>query len=95
MKNIVKGQEPHLLANYVQANSTNTWEQCVRSPTRRDAIQKEIRLNQGGLCAYCEIDLKPADANGHADFRVEHFHPKSDTTTHNWHLDWQNLSRLP
>ena len=92
MKNIVKGQEPTALANYVQANPTNTWEQCARSKTRREVIQKEIRLNQGGLCAYCEIDLKPADANGHADFRVEHFHPKSDTSSaHNWHLDWRNL----
>lgn len=93
MKNIVKGQEPALLASYVQANPTNIWTQCSKNPTRREAIQTEIRLNQGGLCAYCEIDLKPADTQGGlADFRVEHFHPKSDTSTaHNWHLDWQNL----
>lgn len=45
-----------------------------------------------GICAYCEIDLRDKDASGNADFRVEHFHPKSDTSTpYNWHLDWQNL----
>ena len=55
MKNIVKGQEPHLLANYLQANPTNTWEQCARSKTRREVIQKEIRLNQGGLCASAKL----------------------------------------
>ncbi len=55
-------------------------------------MQTQLKANQGGICAYCEIDLKEKDSQGEADFRVEHFHPKSDdTTSHNWHLDWQNL----
>jgi uncharacterized protein (TIGR02646 family) len=55
-------------------------------------VQQRLLSDQGGICAYCEIDLKGSDAHAHADLRVEHFHPKSDRSTpHNWHLDWQNL----
>lgn len=48
--------------------------------------------DQGGLCAYCEIDLAPAINGSEADLRVEHFHPKSDTSgSVNWALRWSNL----
>ncbi|WP_442915644.1 retron system putative HNH endonuclease [Marinobacter sp. C2H3] len=51
-----------------------------------------MRADQGFLCAYCEIDLIEKAANGDADFRVEHFHPKSDHKGPlNWNLEWQNL----
>jgi uncharacterized protein (TIGR02646 family) len=92
MKKVQKGIEPDKLEKYRLARPTNTWDQCARNKNRRDQIQQQLRLDQGGLCAYCEIDLKPKNALEAADFRVEHFHPKSDTSTpHNWHLDWQNL----
>lgn len=92
MKKILKGTEPAELAQYRQSNPTATWQQCTTEYNRKDQIQQQLKLDQGGLCAYCEIDLKPASANNAADFRVEHFHPKSDVSTpHNWHLDWQNL----
>ena len=49
--------------------------------------------DQGGLCAYCEIDLIDVPVGtGSADFRVEHFHPKNDSNiSKNWHLEWNNL----
>jgi uncharacterized protein (TIGR02646 family) len=51
--------------------------------------RKTAVADQGGLCAYCEIDIRDNDP---LKCRVEHFHPKSDTsTTHNWALDWNNL----
>lgn len=92
MKKIQKCAEPDKLKQYRQLNPTNTWEQCRRNKNCRVQIQDQLKLDQGGLCAYCEIDLKPADGNDAADLRIEHFHPKTDASTqHNWHLDWQNL----
>ncbi|BCH58370.1 hypothetical protein RvVAR0630_09940 [Agrobacterium vitis] len=91
MKRINKGQEPRSLEQYRAANPTSNWKLCVADQDRRDEIQNHLRQDQGGICCYCEIDLIPANV-GKADFRVEHFHPKSDTSTEfNWHLDWQNL----
>jgi uncharacterized protein (TIGR02646 family) len=93
MKKIAKGAEPEKLMQYRQLKPVNTWEQCRRNQDRRIQIQDQLKLDQGGLCAYCEIDLKPANGNDAADLRVEHFHPKKidALTQHNWHLDWQNL----
>jgi len=92
MKKITKGTEPDLLTKYRQNNPEGNWDQCKRDTLRKKSIQNKLREDQGGLCAYCEIDLKVGDHQDIDDFRVEHFHPKSDTDTgHNWHLDWQNL----
>lgn len=92
MKKINKGAEPPKLERYRGLSPSGTWKKCTRRANRKTEIQQFIKNNQGGLCAYCEINLKDADDNGKADFRVEHFHPKSDDSTdHNWHLDWQNL----
>ncbi|MDO8844772.1 retron Ec78 anti-phage system effector HNH endonuclease PtuB [Methylicorpusculum sp.] len=92
MKKVQKGAEPKLLESYRIGNPGNSWSQYRRNTDRRDQIYDQLRSDQGGLCAYCEIDLKPKNASEAADFRVEHFHPKSDiSTSHNWHLDWQNL----
>ncbi len=92
MKNIVKGVEPQLLTNYRNRTPQNTWEQFKEGRSRRQKVKAALRTDQGGICAYCEIDLKERDSHGNADFRIEHFHPKSDrTSSHNWALDWQNL----
>lgn len=103
MKKVLKGADPQQLEHYRAAFPNNSWKQCTQGGTtqtrkqavreRRQQIQQQLRTDQGGLCAYCEIDLKPAAADeGVADLRVEHFHPKSDKSTpHNWHLDWNNL----
>lgn len=92
MKKLTKGIEPELLTAYREANPTNEWRQFKKSSARTSKIQTRLKKDQGGLCAYCEIDLIESSGNSKADFRVEHFHPKSDDTDlHNWHLDWQNL----
>ncbi len=103
MKKVGKGTEPDSLKGYRERFPDNSWKQCTQGGTtptrkrevreRRQQIQQQLRADQGGLCAYCEIDLRPAVADeGVADLRVEHFHPKSDPAgAHNWHLDWQNL----
>jgi len=92
MKKVLKGNEPPLLLQYRTVNPTNTWKQYCRPAANKQQVDAQLRLDQGGLCAYCEIDLIESDNTGKADFRVEHFHPKTDTSTaHNWHLDWNNL----
>ncbi|MAJ71100.1 MAG: TIGR02646 family protein [Alteromonadaceae bacterium TMED7] len=92
MKKVLKGAEPELLEAYRNSNSANTWVQFKRVAARKEAVSAQLKHDQAGLCAYCEIKLLPKTHEGEADFRVEHFHPKSDTTiAHNWHLDWQNL----
>lgn len=91
MKKVQKGTEPEKLKQYRQSNPSNAWNQCTKDFERKKQIQDQLKLDQGGLCAYCEIDLKPANNADTADFRVEHFHPKEDSSTYNWHLDWQNL----
>lgn len=92
MKKTPKSPIPPSLSTYVAATPNNTWEQFTAKKGRRKAVQAVLKADQGGLCAYCEINMKEKDSSGDADFRVEHFHPKSDIPAHtNWHLDWQNL----
>jgi len=95
MKKVLKGQEPSLLKSYRTSTPGNTWEAFSKKTGRKTQVQQQLKADQNGLCAYCEIDLLDADedGNGVADFRVEHFHPKSATVagSHNWHLDWHNL----
>ncbi len=93
MKNILKSPEPNGLLSYRQQNPNNDWDQLRRRKPYYQQVKQQLRADQGGLCAYCEIDLKQAShASEQDDFRVEHFHPKSDKMTgHNWSLDWNNL----
>jgi len=92
MKSVLKGEEPSTLATYRTINPNNTWEQFRSSPSRRSALRSQLIADQGGLCVYCEINLRIETVAETSDFRVEHFHPKSDTSdAYNWGLDWQNL----
>jgi len=92
MKKIQKAAEPILLKKYRHKTPDNTWDKFKEKRGRRQQLKQQLISDQGGICAYCEIDLKEANAHGNADYRVEHFHPKSDhSTEHNWHLDWSNL----
>lgn len=92
MKNIVKGMAPDVLREYAIRYPEHSWIQFRKVKARRLPVQQQLLRDQGGLCAYCEIDLKAASGHAQADLRVEHFHPKSDTLGgHNWHLDWNNL----
>ena len=97
MKRICKGSEPQSLTHYREAHPHDDWDQFRRAVDggRRlyRAVANKLRLDQGGLCAYCEIDLKSSTTAGDLDdFRIEHFHPKSTSSPqHNYHLDWLNL----
>ncbi|CUB02272.1 retron system putative HNH endonuclease [Marinomonas fungiae] len=92
MKKVSKGIEPARLRHYRTQQPANTWEQFRSTQDRRIETQQRLIVDQGGLCAYCEIDLLQSTGHDESDFRVEHFHPKSgQSTPHNWHLDWQNL----
>jgi len=92
MKAVIKGFEPQKLATYRTNCSTRTWEQFISKKERKKETQRQLVADQGGICAYCEVNLKPASVNRVSDLRVEHFHPKSDNSSpYNWGLDWQNL----
>lgn len=92
MKKVKKGAEPSGLEKFREASNTGTWENFKRKKPRTQQLYDKVRLDQGGLCAYCETDLLEAGSSGVDDFRIEHFHPKSDDSSgHNWHLDWSNL----
>lgn len=90
MKKVAKGPEPSGLIRFRSRLPNATWAVFKRSePSTYDQVVQLLRKDQGGLCCYCEIDLRPPLATSSADFRVEHFHPKSDGRP--WHLAWDNL----
>jgi uncharacterized protein (TIGR02646 family) len=94
VKRAHKDAEPASLLAFRLAQPRATWDE-LRNGALNDGqlAYQDIRActhaNQGGLCAYCEIDIRDNDS---LKSRIEHFHPKSDTTTPtNWALDWPNL----
>lgn len=95
MKSIRKSPAPPELAEYVAEYPQASWETLSDEyRSLKELIGRRLRSDQGGLCCYCEIDLVvPANRVGLPDFRVEHFHPKSDRSdaTRNWALEWSNL----
>ena len=92
MKRIIRLAEPDQLTHYRAANPASTWEKMRNDAVGRvayDAVRARLLNGQGDLCAFCEIGLHDHDP---LKCRVEHFHPKSDTSTaHNWALDWYNM----
>lgn len=94
MKRVLIGNEPTRLANYRIAEPQSSWQHLKADPFLggKEAYgdcRQQLISDQGGLCAYCEIDIRDNDS---LKSRVEHFHPKSDVTVvHNWALDWDNL----
>jgi len=95
MKKICKSSEPQELSQYRNSHPQDDWNHFKRSGCnqRYKAVANRLKSDQGGLCAYCEIDLKNRSTTAdHNDFRVEHFIPKSKSTPQqNYHLDWSNL----
>jgi len=95
VKRVAKGGEPAALLTYRRTQPGATW-----NAMRDDAldggqqayadIRTHTHQDQGGLCAYCEIDIRD---NNSLKSRIEHFHPKSDTSDPalNWALDWANM----
>jgi uncharacterized protein (TIGR02646 family) len=94
MKRVLKGCEPSILTEYRNAVPLSQWEEMKSNPhfggqQGYQDCRTTLVSQQGGLCAYCEIDIGDNDP---LKCRVEHFHPKSDVNTqHNWALDWQNM----
>ncbi len=93
MKTCLKGTTPELLKQYQEENPDATWEQFKNECQEGyKQVQSQLREDQGNLCCYCEIDTKQGFGIGKDDFRVEHFHPKSDSgSKRNWGLGWQNM----
>lgn len=94
MKRILKGAEPTSLQVYRQAQPQATWDELRTDShdggmTAYADIRTQAHQDQGGLCAYCEIDIRDNDS---LKSRIEHFHPKSDKNpTVNWAIDWRNM----
>jgi len=90
MKKVIKSKNIKELEIFYKSNPTTTWEEFKDlEPKIYKKVVEQIKKDQGGLCCYCEIDFK--DHKGtRDDFRVEHFHPKSDESE-NWNLKWSNL----
>lgn len=84
---------PLELEEYFSSNPKKIWERFKdECQTGYQKVLKEIKDNQGGVCCYCELTFH--DEKGiRDDFRVEHFHPKSDDSDSNinWNLIWTNL----
>jgi uncharacterized protein (TIGR02646 family) len=95
MKKVCKSTEPQELSQYRNSHPHGDWARFKNSGggKRYTAVANKLKSDQGGICAYCEIDLKSRSTQAdHNDFRVEHFIPKSESTPqYNYHLDWSNL----
>lgn len=102
MKAIPRADEPATLTAFRSAQPTATWDR-MREDAFHEGQQSYLDIKatlvrvQRGLCAYCERSLADkldddAIASKRSQQRVEHFHPKSDTTgIINWALHWPNL----
>ena len=100
MKKVRKSTSPpEELVDFIARNPIgahgHTWRAFDDERSAKRVVQHRLFHDQKGLCAYCEIDLTFTQNNqgGEApkgDLRIEHFHPKSDTSR-NWAFDWNNM----
>jgi len=93
VKKVKKSQVPLKLKEYFVQNPHAKWEDDFRNSCQEGykEIVEQLKVDQGGICCYCELNFSDS-SNARDDFRVEHFHPKSDSSDDkNWDLDWQNL----
>ena len=91
MKKINKNAPPVLFSQYIDSHPNATWDDIRNTSNDNRSLYKDIKdqifEDQYCLCAYCECHIN-LDGNS----RIEHFHPKSDTSTNtNWHILWSNL----
>lgn len=94
MKQVKKSNViPPLLKAFITNRPDTDWDQFKRSNARYGEVCAQIRFDQKGICAYCEIDLlEKTSPQALPDFRIEHFHPKSPhNPPPNWCLEWSNL----
>ena len=86
-----KGDIPDVLRRFCRNNpECRDWDSFRNNHhDSYKALKDIIFVQQSYLCAYCECKI---DSDCSDDQRIEHFHPKSDTSTaHNWAFDWNNL----
>ena len=65
MKPVIRLDEPDELAGYRAGNLRSTWDQMRGDATGRtayEAIRFRLVNGQGGLCGYCEIDIRDNDS---------------------------------
>lgn len=82
---------PNLLTEFNSSGPIKSWDdfRCEDGEIL-EAVSAQLYKDQRGLCAYCEIDLLLTNGTGYSDFRIEHFHPKSDNHPE-WTFRWDNL----
>jgi uncharacterized protein (TIGR02646 family) len=94
LKRIYKSLAPNPLTAYAQQNPTADWDNGFRSSNGGNdykAVRALMVDEQGGLCAYCETEIKNLPEHHK---QVEHYHDKSHRIAangHNWALDWNNV----
>jgi uncharacterized protein (TIGR02646 family) len=94
MKQVFKSAEPPCLQAYRSSKPSDGWDQMKNNSQYfgqavYDCIAELVSADQGGLCAYCEIEISRSPLN---TFRVDHFVAKSlSSSRHNWGLDWENM----
>ncbi|MGX9461048.1 retron Ec78 anti-phage system effector HNH endonuclease PtuB [Shewanella sp. A14] len=101
MKKIIKSDEPEILRIYRENNPKDDWKSGFYKNSGSDGVKtvrESLIHEQGGLCVYCEIDLKLGEGKANNDFRVEHFYPDNPanhlskkTDGINYSLHWENL----
>lgn len=94
MKRVLKGDQPASLGAYLHAQPEASWDE-LRDDAQHGGkqaytdIRDKTHEDSGGLCAYCEIDIRDNDP---LKSHIEHFHPKSDrSSATNWALAWGNM----
>jgi uncharacterized protein (TIGR02646 family) len=87
VKKCLKSSEPPCLLSFRTTYPADTWDRfCDQAPECYTEIRQTTSQDQGGLCAYCELDLAATNQ------QIAHFHPKSDCSSHcNWALEWSNM----
>ena len=81
MKRLSRVPEIESFRKYRENNPTATWEEMKNDglncgPEIFKSTRLKLYMNQGNLCAYCEISVD--FSNVPSGSRIEHFHPKSD-----------------
>ncbi|MDE1167184.1 MAG: TIGR02646 family protein [Pseudomonas sp.] len=99
MKNVSKQAEPEFVTEfnlqnpYDGSSHKHHWNSFKGCEAYQSEVVDRLLLDQGFLCAYCEIDIYRRDGyGGIQDIGVEHFHPKSSFANQvPWVTKWSNL----
>src|ERR1035441_2109493 len=89
---IVRGPAPNCLGAFqATGDGPKDWESFRNERTCFRICQENLVKSQGGLCAYCEIDVRiPRGSEPRSwDSQIEHISPKSSDGQHVF--DWNNL----